>query len=65
MVARVQVVSAGSQLRVIFHRVGQEPEVMLARDGEQAWAHAVSLIAAREELQHGDVLSVRHSHSES
>ena len=56
--ARIQVVTTPGGLRVVFHRVGQEPEVMIAANGEVAWRHAVSLIAAREELQHGDVLKV-------
>ncbi len=58
MVARVQVVQAGPTLRVVFLRLGEEPEVMVAKDGEVAWRHAVALIAAREELKHGDRLTV-------
>ncbi len=61
MIARVQVVKTGSQLRVIFHRVGEEPEVLIARDGEHAWQHAIALISAREDMRHGDVLSVRRT----
>jgi hypothetical protein len=64
VIARVQVVKTGPVLRVIFHRLGEEPQVMIARDGEHAWQHAVALIAAREELVHGDVLTVRKSHGE-
>ena len=56
--ARVQVIQRGRSLRVVFSRIGQEPEVMIAANGEVAWRHAVSLIAAREELQHGDRLAI-------
>jgi hypothetical protein len=62
MVARVQVVQTGpQQLRVIFHRLGEEPQVMIARDGEHAWAHAIGLISQHEELRHGDTLTVRRT----
>ncbi len=56
--ARVQVVKTGNTLRVVFHRVGQEPEVLVARDGSHAWAHAIGLISAREEMLAGDRLTV-------
>jgi hypothetical protein len=59
MPGRVQVVQIRRGLRVVFHRIGQEPEVMIARDGEHAWQHAIAIISAKEEMRHGDVLSVR------
>ncbi len=64
MIARVQVVKTGSTLRVIFSRLGEQPEVMIARDGEHAWAHCIALISAREEMRHGDVLTVRRADDE-
>jgi hypothetical protein len=58
--ASIQVIQTGPQeLRVIFHRLGQEPQVLIARDGEHAWAHAIGLITQHENLQHGDTLLVR------
>ena len=61
MIARVQVVKTGPTLRVIFHRLGEQPQVLIARDPEHAWAHAIGLIAARETLEHGDSLVCRRS----
>jgi hypothetical protein len=61
MVARVQVVKTGPQLRVIFHRIGEEPQVLIARDAEHAWAHAIALISQRDEMHHGDTLTCRHA----
>jgi hypothetical protein len=59
MPAHVQVIQTGSHLRVIFHRLGEEPQVLIARDPEHAWAHAIALISAREDMRHGDTLTVR------
>jgi hypothetical protein len=61
MVARVQIVKTGQTLRVIFHRLGEEPQVLIARDGEHAWAHAIALISARETMMDGDALTVRRT----
>jgi hypothetical protein len=61
MIARVQIVKTGPQLRVVFHRVGEEPQVLIARDEEHAWAHAVALVSAREDIRHGDSLICRRS----
>jgi hypothetical protein len=60
MPARVQVVQTGPTLRVVFHRLGEQPEVLIARDPEHAWAHAIALISARETCVHGDTLTVRN-----
>jgi hypothetical protein len=65
MIARVQVVKTGSTLRVIFHRLGEEPEVLIARDPEHAWAHAIALISQREDMRHGDTLTVRRTDEEA
>jgi hypothetical protein len=61
MPARVQVVRTGRTLRVVFSRIGQEPVVMVAKDGEHAWQHAILMISQQEELEHGDLLSVRRT----
>src|SRR5260370_20918 len=37
--ARAEVVKTGNTLRVVCQRVGQDPEVLVARDGSHAWAH--------------------------
>ena len=58
MPARIQVVQRGQTLRVVFSRIGQEPQVLIARDGEHAWAHAIGLISQHDELRHGDRLTV-------
>jgi hypothetical protein len=64
MPARVQVVKTGSTLRVVFHRLNEEPQVLIARDPAHAWQHCISLISAREDMQHGDVLTVRRAKEE-
>jgi len=56
MVVRTQ---SHALLIVTFHREGEEPETMLARDGQHARAHAIALITECEGLQHGDTLTVR------
>jgi hypothetical protein len=56
MVARME---PHARLIVTFHREGEEPETMLAHDGQHARAHAIALIAECEGLQHGDTLTVR------
>lgn len=59
MVARTRPEQAS--LVVTFSRDGEEPESMIARDGERAWAHAIALITQYEELQHGDTITVRRA----
>jgi hypothetical protein len=59
MPARVQVVKTGSTLRVVFHRLNEEPQVLIARDPAHAWQHCIAIISARETMQDGDSLIVR------
>jgi hypothetical protein len=54
--AFIQRAQAG--LMVVFHRQGQEVESLSARDGREAWEHAVRLIARRPFLEGGDKLLV-------
>ncbi len=61
MAGRVQVVQTGQTLRVVFSRIGQEPQVLIARDGEYAWAHAIGLISQHDELLAGDRVFVEES----
>jgi len=44
---------------VTFSRDGEEPEEMLASNGQRAWHNAITLIAKREWLLCGDTLTVR------
>jgi hypothetical protein len=59
MVARTR--PEPNALVVRFSRDGEQPDEMLARDGQQAWRHAVMLIAKREWLLSGDSLTVRRT----
>ena len=54
----IQIVQTGQTLRVIFHRIGAEPQVLIARDGEHAWRHAIGLISQHDTLKAGDRLIV-------
>jgi hypothetical protein len=45
-------------LTVAFHRQEQEVESLFARDGREAWEHALRLIAKRPFLEAGDALTV-------
>ena len=56
MVARIRPPQTG--LTVTFTRDGEGPQRMTARDGAQAWQHAITMITHREALQHGDTLTV-------
>jgi hypothetical protein len=49
------------ELVVTFVRDGEPPESRHVRNGKEAWASAVSLIARHDELRHGDVLTVARS----
>ena len=55
MVARVQ---PDQPLAVTFTRDGEPPERMYARNGHNAWEHAIAIISRCEELRHGDTLTV-------
>jgi hypothetical protein len=44
---------------VTFSRDGEEPEEMFASDGQRAWHNAITLIAKREWLLCGDLLTIR------
>jgi hypothetical protein len=55
MVARVR---PQTGLTVTFTRDGESPPRLPARDGAQAWQHAITMISNREELQAGDKLEV-------
>jgi hypothetical protein len=46
---------------VSFMRPGEPIERMVAKDGANAWEHAISMISHRDQLQHGDILSVRRN----
>ena len=59
MVARTRPQSTA--LAVSFFRDGEQPETIFARDGTQAWGHALNLIAKRQFLIAGDVLAVRRA----
>jgi hypothetical protein len=48
-------------LVVTFSRDAEEPDTLFAKDGQQAWRHAVTLIAKREWLLSGDTLTVRRT----
>jgi hypothetical protein len=51
-------------LVVTFSRDGEEPDALFAKDGQQAWRHAVTLIAKREWLLSGDTLNVRRTEAD-
>jgi hypothetical protein len=61
MVARTR---PDGELVVIFSRDGEPPDSRYVSDGKQAWASAIALISAREQLQHGDVLTVVNQREE-
>jgi hypothetical protein len=46
-------------LLVTFYRQGEHPEVLVAANGDRAWAHAIMLISQKSELKSGDTLTVR------
>jgi hypothetical protein len=48
-----------SRLAITFCRDAEPPQTLAARDGANAWGHAISLITQHERLQHGDTLTVR------
>jgi hypothetical protein len=47
-----------SRLAVTFCRDPEPPQTMIARDGANAWEHAITLITQHEKLQPGDTLTV-------
>ena len=49
------------QTGVYGARSCEQPETIFARDGTQAWGHALNLIAKRQFLIAGDVLAVRRA----
>jgi hypothetical protein len=56
MVARTQ--PTHGALIVVFTRDGDEPESLFAHTVQEAWGHALHLIAKRSSLQAGDTLQV-------
>jgi hypothetical protein len=48
-------------LTVTFHRDGESPTTLLARDGDEAWGHALRLIGRQHFLLAGDTLCVRRA----
>jgi hypothetical protein len=58
MVARTQ---NFRDLIVTFQRDGEQPERMIARNPANAWEHGIYLLSQRQELRHGDTLTVRRT----
>jgi hypothetical protein len=48
-------------LTVTFQRDGESPTTLLARDGDEAWGHALRLIGRQHFLLAGDTLCVRRA----
>jgi hypothetical protein len=59
MVARTQ--PYAGHLVVTFSRDGEPPETMIARDPANAWEHGIYMLSQRQELMHGDTLTVRRA----
>jgi hypothetical protein len=47
-----------SRLADTFCRDAKPPQTMIARDGANAWGHAIALFTQHEELRPGDTLTV-------
>jgi hypothetical protein len=54
----VHIPPSDSRLAVSFYRDREPPETLIARDGANAWQHAIYLLTRRKELQHGDTLRI-------